>query len=247
MASILKMFFLRLNSVFSLTSQHPWLHFNLYHPNIDYHKHEFAAICLAFTQKTCKVYFLTICSLTASLMREGSYSTIRLGAYEPMKKMFGATDPAHTPLWKKICAGGISGEFHKRTCKMCVVGITCEFHRKTSKICVGSISGEFHRMTSKICAGGISGEFHRCKWRSVLVASSLVSSIDVKEDHAGCIISGEFHWCKGRSVLVASPLVSSIDVKEDHAGCIISGEFHWCKGRSCWSHHLWWVLSPTST
>ena len=47
--------------------------------------------------------------LTASLMREGIYSTIRLGAYEPMKRAFGATDPAHTPLWKKICAGACSG------------------------------------------------------------------------------------------------------------------------------------------
>ncbi|CAH1783501.1 unnamed protein product [Owenia fusiformis] len=44
-----------------------------------------------------------------SVLREGIYSTIRLGAYEPIKRMFGATDPAHTPLWKKICAGGISG------------------------------------------------------------------------------------------------------------------------------------------
>lgn len=47
--------------------------------------------------------------LVPSLMREGSYSTIRLGAYEPLKRLFGATDPAHTPLWKKICAGAISG------------------------------------------------------------------------------------------------------------------------------------------
>ncbi|KAL4225977.1 hypothetical protein ACF0H5_013964 [Mactra antiquata] len=47
--------------------------------------------------------------LFPSLLREGSYSTIRLGAYEPFKKLFGATDPAHTPLWKKICAGAISG------------------------------------------------------------------------------------------------------------------------------------------
>ena len=43
-------------------------------------------------------------------MREGSYSTIRLGAYEPIKRLFGATDPAHTPLWKKICSGAISGK-----------------------------------------------------------------------------------------------------------------------------------------
>ncbi|XP_069142036.1 mitochondrial substrate carrier family protein ucpB-like isoform X2 [Argopecten irradians] len=44
-----------------------------------------------------------------SLMREGSYSTIRMGAYEPVKVLFGATDPAHTPLWKKICAGAVTG------------------------------------------------------------------------------------------------------------------------------------------
>ena len=42
-------------------------------------------------------------------MREGSYSTIRLGAYEPLKLQLGATDVAHTPLWKKITAGAISG------------------------------------------------------------------------------------------------------------------------------------------
>ena len=51
-----------------------------------------------------------LCSrLPASLMREGSYSTIRIGAYEPLKVLFGATDPARTPLWKKIAAGAISG------------------------------------------------------------------------------------------------------------------------------------------
>jgi len=32
-----------------------------------------------------------------------------LGAYEPLKVFLGATDPAHTPLWKKICAGATSG------------------------------------------------------------------------------------------------------------------------------------------
>ncbi|KAF6034843.1 hypothetical protein EB796_006849 [Bugula neritina] len=46
---------------------------------------------------------------SASMLREGSYSTIRLGAYEPLKSKLGATDPAHTPLWKKILAGATSG------------------------------------------------------------------------------------------------------------------------------------------
>ena len=48
------------------------------------------------------------------MMREGSYSTIRLGAYEPLKWQLGATDPAHTPLWKKIVAGATSGWFQSR-------------------------------------------------------------------------------------------------------------------------------------
>ena len=47
--------------------------------------------------------------ITASLMRELLYGGIRLGAYEPIKELYGATDPAHTPLWKKIAAGATSG------------------------------------------------------------------------------------------------------------------------------------------
>ena len=47
--------------------------------------------------------------LTASMMREGSYSTIRLGMYEPTKRMLGADDPAHTPLHLKIMAGATTG------------------------------------------------------------------------------------------------------------------------------------------
>lgn len=49
--------------------------------------------------------------LVPSLMREGSYSAIRLGAYEPMKEILGASDPLHTPLYKKIMAGAITGAF----------------------------------------------------------------------------------------------------------------------------------------
>ena len=47
--------------------------------------------------------------VTASLLREFFYGGIRLGAYEPIKELYGATDPANTPLWKKIAAGGTSG------------------------------------------------------------------------------------------------------------------------------------------
>ncbi|CAK4611039.1 unnamed protein product [Aphanomyces euteiches] len=49
--------------------------------------------------------------ITASVLRDGFYSGIRLGAYEPMKEFLGATDPAHTPLHLKVAAGAITGAF----------------------------------------------------------------------------------------------------------------------------------------
>lgn len=49
------------------------------------------------------------CRVTPALVREASYSSIRIGAYEPIKRLFGATDPAHTPLYKKIASGATSG------------------------------------------------------------------------------------------------------------------------------------------
>eukprot|EP00742_Colponemidia_sp_Colp-10_P004259 GILJ01004544.1.p1 GENE.GILJ01004544.1~~GILJ01004544.1.p1 ORF type:complete len:323 (-),score=30.87 GILJ01004544.1:210-1142(-) len=47
--------------------------------------------------------------LFPSLLREASYSTLRMGLYEPVKELLGATNPANTPLWKKICAGATAG------------------------------------------------------------------------------------------------------------------------------------------
>ena len=44
----------------------------------------------------------------ASVLREGVYSTFRIGAYEPVKELLGASHP-HSPLWKKIIAGAITG------------------------------------------------------------------------------------------------------------------------------------------
>ncbi|OQR81608.1 solute carrier family 25, member 30-like [Thraustotheca clavata] len=49
--------------------------------------------------------------LVPSVARDGFYSGIRLGAYEPMKELLGATDPHHTPLYLKILAGAITGAF----------------------------------------------------------------------------------------------------------------------------------------
>ncbi|GAQ87019.1 mitochondrial substrate carrier protein [Klebsormidium nitens] len=46
---------------------------------------------------------------SAALLREASYSSIRMGAYEPLKELLGAHDPAHTPLWKKLVASATAG------------------------------------------------------------------------------------------------------------------------------------------
>jgi hypothetical protein len=47
--------------------------------------------------------------ITASWVREGVYSSLRLGLYEPFKALLGETDPKNTPLWMKFAAGSMSG------------------------------------------------------------------------------------------------------------------------------------------
>ncbi|TNV76456.1 hypothetical protein FGO68_gene8735 [Halteria grandinella] len=47
--------------------------------------------------------------ITASWLREGVYSSLRLGLYEPFKGMLGETDPKHTPMWIRFAAGSMSG------------------------------------------------------------------------------------------------------------------------------------------
>lgn len=44
--------------------------------------------------------------LSASLLREGSYSTLRMGLYEPFKNLLGGKDLS---LGRKILAGAFSG------------------------------------------------------------------------------------------------------------------------------------------
>jgi len=44
-----------------------------------------------------------------ALLRQAIYSSTRLGAYEPIKKLLGEDDPCCTPLWKKVLAGVTSG------------------------------------------------------------------------------------------------------------------------------------------
>lgn len=49
--------------------------------------------------------------LSPSVLREATYSTLRMGGYDMMKTYLGATDPKTTPLWKKLLAGATSGAF----------------------------------------------------------------------------------------------------------------------------------------
>ncbi|CDW73932.1 mitochondrial substrate carrier family protein [Stylonychia lemnae] len=47
--------------------------------------------------------------LSASWVRESIYSTIRLGSYEPIKQLLGATDPNNTSFFLKFLSGGMAG------------------------------------------------------------------------------------------------------------------------------------------
>ena len=47
--------------------------------------------------------------LSASLARESSYTTIRLGLYEPYKQMLGAKEGVKVPFYIQACAGMLSG------------------------------------------------------------------------------------------------------------------------------------------
>ena len=43
-------------------------------------------------------------------LRELSYSTFRIGLYEPIKvRVLGETDPKTTPFWKRFVAGALAG------------------------------------------------------------------------------------------------------------------------------------------
>lgn len=47
--------------------------------------------------------------LVPSIMKELSYSTIRLGAFEPIKKLLGEKNKKDTPIWKRFLAGSLAG------------------------------------------------------------------------------------------------------------------------------------------
>ena len=49
--------------------------------------------------------------IAASVLRELSYSGLRMGLYEPTKQLLGATDPSNTSLGLKVLSGALTGCF----------------------------------------------------------------------------------------------------------------------------------------
>ena len=47
--------------------------------------------------------------LTASALREGTYSTMRFTMYEPIKKVYGGSNPSNIPWYTKFLAGATTG------------------------------------------------------------------------------------------------------------------------------------------
>ena len=47
--------------------------------------------------------------IEASALREATYSTMRIGLYEPIKRAVGADNPETAPVWKKYLAGALAG------------------------------------------------------------------------------------------------------------------------------------------
>jgi Mitochondrial carrier protein len=47
--------------------------------------------------------------VNAAWLREASYTSLRLGLYEPVKEVFGANDPATSTFLKKFLAGSAAG------------------------------------------------------------------------------------------------------------------------------------------
>ncbi|ORX76069.1 mitochondrial carrier [Basidiobolus meristosporus CBS 931.73] len=66
---------------------------------------------LLMVQEAGSGYGFLYQGVVPSLLREGSYSTIRMGLYEPFKNLLSDSESKNKPLplWKKIIAGGAAG------------------------------------------------------------------------------------------------------------------------------------------
>lgn len=51
-----------------------------------------------------------------AVLRQGSYGTLRIGLYAPMKTQFGVVDHCDGMLWRKVCAGMLAGSVAAFVC-----------------------------------------------------------------------------------------------------------------------------------
>jgi len=118
----------------------------------------------------------------ASVLREGIYSTFRLGAYEPVKHLFGATEPC-APLYKKIIAGAIVGAIGSAIaspCDLVKIRIQAEGRLKPGEVTqYPSTFGTFKEIVAK---EGIIG-LYRGVGPTVLRASILTAAQIPSYDH----------------------------------------------------------------
>ena len=115
--------------------------------------------------------------LQASLIREMSYSGIRMGLYEPSKNLLGATDPAHTSLSLKVVAGALTG------CTGSLLAnpfdlVKVRMQRATGAAPYASVGDA---LRSAFAEGGLSGLWRGCTpmvQRATLLTASQVPSYD---------------------------------------------------------------------
>ncbi|XP_057820507.2 uncharacterized protein LOC131033325 isoform X3 [Cryptomeria japonica] len=95
----------------------------------------------------------------AALMREASYSSIRMGAYEPFKRALGGHDPAHTPLWIKVTAGSAAGIVGSAVANPTDVVIVRMQASSPGRGAIGEwrYTGPFHALSSILKNEGIRG------------------------------------------------------------------------------------------
>jgi len=94
-----------------------------------------------------------------SVLRELSYSGVRMGLYEPFKELLGATDRANTPLSVKVAAGAMSGTVGASFANPCdLIKIRCQAYQGPGSL--GVIDAVKHVVRHE---GGVPG-----LWQGVL-------------------------------------------------------------------------------
>eukprot|EP00249_Psilotum_nudum_P014063 c24642_g1_i3 orf=394-1260(-) len=124
----------------------------------------------------------------AALLREASYSSIRMGAYEPLKRVLGGHDPAHTPLWIKITAGSTAGVIGSAVANPTDVVMVRMQAQSFAAHAGGAFTnwnykGPFHAFASIVKKEGIYG-LYRGLWPTMQRAALLNAAQVPSYDHA---------------------------------------------------------------